>query len=109
MTETIRAVGRTNARYVILFLIFIVTTFNYVDRATLSIAAPAMRKELGFDAVSMGLAFSAFGWAYTSMQIRAQTFRVLEMLTAMAVLYWLMGYPQAKLVDWIHKKYGVKE
>ncbi|UUZ64967.1 amino acid ABC transporter permease [Polaromonas sp. P1-6] len=47
--------------------------------------------------------------AYTSMQIRAQTFRVLEMLTAMAVLYWLMGYPQAKLVDWIHKKYGVKE
>lgn len=47
--------------------------------------------------------------AYTAMQIRAQTFRVLEMLTAMAALYWLMGYPQAKLVDWIHKKYGVKE
>lgn len=47
--------------------------------------------------------------AYTSMQIRAQTFRVLEMLTAMAILYWLMGYPQAKLVDWIHRKYGVKE
>lgn len=47
--------------------------------------------------------------AYTSMQIRAQTFRVLELLTAMAVLYWLMGYPQAKLVDWIHKKYGVNE
>ncbi|MDR3454838.1 MAG: amino acid ABC transporter permease [Rhodoferax sp.] len=47
--------------------------------------------------------------AYTAMQIRAQTYRVLEMLTAMAALYWLMGYPQAKLVDWIHKKYGVKE
>lgn len=47
--------------------------------------------------------------AYTAMQIRAQSFRVLEMLTAMAVLYWLMGYPQAKLVDWIHRKYGVKE
>ncbi|CAN7420486.1 amino acid ABC transporter permease [Variovorax paradoxus] len=47
--------------------------------------------------------------AYTAMQIRAQTFRVLEMLTAMAVLYWLMGYPQAKLVDWIHRTYGVKE
>ena len=47
--------------------------------------------------------------AYTAMQIRAQTFRVLEMLTAMAALYWLMGYPQAKLVDWIHRTYGVKE
>ena len=47
--------------------------------------------------------------AHVAMQIRSQTFRVLEMLTAMAVIYWLMGYPQAKLVDWIRKKYEVKE
>lgn len=47
--------------------------------------------------------------AYNAMQIRAQTFRILELLTAMAVIYWLLGYPQAKLVDWIHRKYGVKE
>lgn len=47
--------------------------------------------------------------AHVSMQIRSQTFRVLEMLTAMAVIYWLLGYPQAKLVDWIHRRYGVKE
>ena len=47
--------------------------------------------------------------AYTSMRIRAQTFRVLEMLTAMAAIYWLLGYPQAKIVDWINRRYGVKE
>jgi His/Glu/Gln/Arg/opine family amino acid ABC transporter permease subunit len=47
--------------------------------------------------------------AYAAMEIRAQTFRVLEMLTAMALIYWALGYPQAKLVDWIHRKYGVKE
>jgi His/Glu/Gln/Arg/opine family amino acid ABC transporter permease subunit len=47
--------------------------------------------------------------AYTSMRIRAQTFRVLEMLTAMAAIYWLLGYPQAKLVDWINRRYGVEE
>jgi len=47
--------------------------------------------------------------AYTSMRIRAQTFRVLEMLTAMAAIYWLLGYPQAKVVDWINRRYGVKE
>ena len=47
--------------------------------------------------------------AHTALQIRSQTFRVLEMLTAMATLYWLMGYPQAKLVDWIHRRYGVTE
>lgn len=47
--------------------------------------------------------------AYNAMQVRAQTFRVLEMLTAMAVIYWAMGYPQAKLVDWLHRKYGISE
>jgi His/Glu/Gln/Arg/opine family amino acid ABC transporter permease subunit len=47
--------------------------------------------------------------AYVAMQIRAQTFRVLEMLTAMAAIYWLLGYPQAKLVDWIQRRYAVSE
>ncbi len=47
--------------------------------------------------------------AYTSMRIRAQTYRVLEMLTAMAAIYWLLGYPQAKLVDWINRRYAVNE
>jgi polar amino acid transport system permease protein len=47
--------------------------------------------------------------AYTAMRIRSQTFRVLEMLTAMAAIYWALGYPQAKLVDWLHRKYGASE
>jgi polar amino acid transport system permease protein len=47
--------------------------------------------------------------AYTSMRIRSQSFRVLEMLTAMAAIYWTLGYPQAKLVDWLNRKYGISE
>ena len=47
--------------------------------------------------------------AYSAMQVRAQTFRVLEMLTAMAAIYWLLGYPQAKLVDWIQRRFAVTE
>jgi polar amino acid transport system permease protein len=47
--------------------------------------------------------------AYTSMRIRSQTFRVLEMLTAMAAIYWMLGYPQAKLVDWLNRRYGIAE
>ncbi|MEJ5019012.1 polar amino acid ABC transporter permease [Ochrobactrum sp. 695/2009] len=47
--------------------------------------------------------------AHTALQIRSQTFRVIELLTAMAAIYWLLGYPQAKIVDWIHRKYGVTE
>ena len=47
--------------------------------------------------------------AYTAMRIRSQTFRVLEMLTAMAAIYWALGYPQAKLVDWLNRRYGINE
>jgi His/Glu/Gln/Arg/opine family amino acid ABC transporter permease subunit len=47
--------------------------------------------------------------AYVTMQIRSQTFRVLEMLTAMAAIYWLLGYPQAKLVDWVQRRFVVTE
>jgi polar amino acid transport system permease protein len=47
--------------------------------------------------------------SYVALQLRAQTYRILEVLTAMAALYWLMGYPQAKLVDWIHHRYRVAE
>ncbi len=47
--------------------------------------------------------------SYVSLQIRAETYRILEVLTAMAVLYWLMGYPQAKLVDWIHRRFRAVE
>ena len=47
--------------------------------------------------------------AHVSLQIRSQTFRVLEMLTAMAAIYWVLGYPQAKLIDWVNRRYGVTE
>ncbi|RDJ24275.1 amino acid ABC transporter permease [Bosea caraganae] len=47
--------------------------------------------------------------AYNAMQIRSQTYRILEVLTALAVIYWALGFPQAKFVDWLQKRYGVKE
>ena len=56
-------------RYLILLIIFIVTTINYADRATLSIAGTEVAKELQLSAISMGYIFSAFGWAYLLMQI----------------------------------------
>ena len=59
----------TRVRYGILALLFIITTINYADRATLSITGPALRGEFGFDAVQMGYIFSAFSWAYVAAQI----------------------------------------
>jgi His/Glu/Gln/Arg/opine family amino acid ABC transporter permease subunit len=47
--------------------------------------------------------------SYMAFKVRAETYRILEVLSAMAALYWLLGYPQAKLVDWIHRKFKVVE
>ena len=44
---------RTNARYWIVVMLFIVTSFNYGDRATLSIAGSEMAKDIGLDPVGM--------------------------------------------------------
>ncbi|WP_373170340.1 MFS transporter [Klebsiella sp. Q11] len=60
---------RSNVRYGILLFLFLATVFNYADRATLSVVAPIMSKELGFDPEAMGLAFSVFGISYVIMQI----------------------------------------
>ncbi|MHC5349235.1 MFS transporter [Metapseudomonas furukawaii] len=60
---------QTRVRYLILLMLFLVTTINYADRATISIAGSTMQKELGIDAVMLGYIFSAFGWAYVLGQI----------------------------------------
>jgi len=65
------ATGRkkTNVRWVVVAVLFFITIINYADRATISLAGPAMAKELNFDAVTMGYIFSAFGWAYVIFQL----------------------------------------
>jgi ACS family glucarate transporter-like MFS transporter len=60
---------RTNIRYVIVAMLFLVTAVNYADRATLSIAGTALSKDLGISAVTMGYIFSAFGWSYVLAQL----------------------------------------
>ncbi|MDU4152005.1 MAG: MFS transporter [Enterobacteriaceae bacterium] len=62
-------IKRTSVRHGILIFLFLATVFNYADRATLSVVAPIMSKELGFEPEALGLAFSAFGISYVIMQI----------------------------------------
>ena len=70
MSTASRAVPQIqNLRYYILFLIFVVTSVNYADRAIVSIAGPAMGDEFALDPVALGLIFSAFGWSYALGQL----------------------------------------
>ncbi|MCY1670858.1 MFS transporter [Novosphingobium sp. SL115] len=59
----------TRVRYRIIALIFLITTLNYADRATFSIAGEAASAELGLSAVQTGFILSAFAWAYALAQI----------------------------------------
>ncbi|MEH3147406.1 MAG: MFS transporter [Methylobacterium frigidaeris] len=68
-TLSLATAGRSRVRLLIVGMLFIATTINYADRATISIAGPAISKELGLDAVAMGYIFSAFAWSYVLAQI----------------------------------------
>jgi len=64
-----RTAGMSNKRWLILAMLFAITTINYADRATISIAGPEIKKELGLNAVQMGFVFSAFAWSYVLAQL----------------------------------------
>ena len=69
VAQVAAAVKPTHARYLIVAMLFVMTAINYADRATISIAGPAIAKDLQIDAVQMGYIFSAFGWAYVIAQL----------------------------------------
>jgi ACS family D-galactonate transporter-like MFS transporter len=69
------AIGRrSHARLAILGLITIGTMLNYLDRAVLGVAAPAITRELAINPVFMGIVFSAFSWTYAAAQIPGGAF-----------------------------------
>jgi ACS family D-galactonate transporter-like MFS transporter len=60
---------RTRVRLIVLALISFATLLNYLDRAVMGVAAPAMTAELAISPVTMGLIFSAFSWTYAFAQV----------------------------------------
>jgi len=60
---------KTNVRWIIVVVLFLITAINYADRATISLAGPEIAKALHMDSISMGYIFSAFGWSYVIFQL----------------------------------------
>jgi MFS family permease len=84
----------------LVFLLGVAVFLNYVDRGSISIAAPKMKDELGLSDEAYGLAFSAFFWIYAPVQLFAgwlcDRFSVYRMM-ALGILVWaaatlLMGF-----------------
>ncbi len=68
-TAAAAAVKKTNFRWWIVVMLFVVTSVNYADRAVLAITGPVLAKDLGINSAQMGFIFSAFGWAYVLAQL----------------------------------------
>ena len=56
-------------RYNIIGLLFCSTVVNYIDRVNISVAAPVIMRETGWDKGQFGLVFSAFLIGYALLQI----------------------------------------
>jgi len=52
-----------------LFLLCLMYFIAYIDRVNISVAAPALRHELGLTPIQLGFVFSAFAYPYAGMQI----------------------------------------
>jgi ACS family D-galactonate transporter-like MFS transporter len=56
-------------RWGIISLLFTASLINYLDRASISLALPAISLELHLDPTTKGLLLSSFFWSYAFMQI----------------------------------------
>jgi len=59
----------TRKRYLVVALLFVTVTINYLDRSNLSIAAAGITSDFQLSPAQLGWIFSAWGWAYAICQI----------------------------------------
>src|SRR5205823_159942 len=60
---------RTTNRWVIVGLLLLSVCINYIDRGSLSVAAPILSKDFSLSASQLGYLLSAFFWSYTVCQL----------------------------------------
>ena len=63
------ATQASRARLLIAVMLFVTVVINYMDRANLSIAMPAIAGEMDLSKAHQGLLLSAFGWTYAALQL----------------------------------------
>jgi ACS family D-galactonate transporter-like MFS transporter len=63
--------ARARGQWILLALLVVSVTINYIDRGNLSIAASRLSSELQLDPEKIGVLLSSFFWTYAAMQIVA--------------------------------------
>jgi MFS family permease len=92
----------TRVRHIVLGLTVAAYMITYMDRVVISSAVPTMRRELGFDMVTMGWILASFRWGYSLFQIpggwlgdRIGPRRALTMIVA-----WWSAFTSATALAW---------
>jgi ACS family D-galactonate transporter-like MFS transporter len=67
----VKSARTTRAQWTVIVLLFLSACLNYIDRGSLSIAAPQLVAELGLSPVQLGTLFSVFFWSYAACMIAA--------------------------------------
>lgn len=92
----------TRVRHSVLFLLVLFYANTYMDRVAIAAAAPMIREEFGFDAITLGFVFSAFTIAYALFQLPggwlADRFGPRRVLTAITC-YWSV-FTMATALAW---------
>ncbi len=59
----------TSARWGVVVLLLLSVCINYIDRGSLSVAAPVLSQEFSLSPRKLGYLLSAFFWSYTALQL----------------------------------------
>ncbi len=89
-------------RHRVVAMAFLLGLVLYLDRAALSVLAPAMRRDLGIGPLAMGAIFSAFVWGYALFHIPAgwmtDRYGARRLLAGIVVLW--SGFTAATAAAW---------
>ena len=85
---------RTNVRWVILALLFMMSFVAYVLRSNMSIAGESIMGDLGLSKIQLGMVLSAFAWGYAIFQFPGGVFGDIvgsrRALTLISVLWGIL-------------------
>lgn len=81
-------------RWIILSLIFLATSINYIDRQAISVAAPVLSREFNFTAQDYSWIVTSFLLAYSIMQVAAG--RLIDLIGtrrgfSLAIVWWSLA------------------
>jgi MFS family permease len=92
----------TRTRFTLLYFACVLSVITYIDRVCIASSAPAIRAELGLDAVHMGWVFSAFTLAYAVFEIPSGWMGDVlgPRQTLMRIVLWWSAFTAASGLAW---------